>query len=111
MMVVCISIDLVILIKSHLCLDLDVVCLRMLQRIVCRSALYVARAIGSAWRLQQKKFVHPETLFLREVAELHRAKISSVTCHRPDLGADCPMGSDKCNYKLIGSMFNTLLGW
>ena len=51
-----------------------------------------------------------DPIFLREVAELHRAKISSVTCHRPDLGADCPKGSDKCNYKLIGSMFNTL-GW
>jgi len=111
MMVVCISIDLVILIKSHLCLDLDVVCLRMLQRIVCRSALYVARAIGSAWRLQQKNSCTQRPYFLREVAELHRAKISSVTCHRSDLGTDCPMGSDKCNYKLIGSMLDTLLGW
>ena len=110
MMVVCISNDLVILIKSHLCLDLDVVCLRMLQRIVHRCALYVARVIGSAWRLQKIR-APTDPIFLREVAELHRAKISSVTCHRPDLGADCPMGSDKCNYKLIGSMLNTLLGW
>lgn len=93
------------MLRSGRCLPTHVAAHCLQIRFVCCTRYWLSLAAPT------KKFVHPETLFLREVAELHRAKISSVTCHRSDLGTDCPMGSDKCNYKLIGSMLDTLLGW